>query len=108
MFFPHRIIKRGQQSGVLRIVVGLDSQVIRQLGDDLTLGIADHNAISRGAGIAAGAAIDVGLDRGGAVARWLRAAIEERLLGQRPSSSRMASRSGSPAEKIFSCARSML
>ena len=63
MFFPHGKIKRGQQPGILRIIVRLYAQIIRELGDDLAFGIAHDHTVSRRAGIAARAAINIGFDR---------------------------------------------
>src|SRR5882757_3219425 len=110
MFFPYRKLKRSQQPGIFRVIIGLYAQVIGELGDDLAFGIAHNHAVSRRAGIATRATINVGFDCvRGAAGRWpWNWLVEKRLLGQRPSSRRMASRSGKPAAKIFSCAPGML
>src|ERR1700689_3661737 len=53
------VIQRREQAGIFGIIVGLATQIFAQLSDGPANLILNHDAVSGGAGIAAGSAIDV-------------------------------------------------
>ena len=59
------VAESGQKPIVLGVVVGAMAEVLAEFGDLFPAGILDYDAIAGGAGITAGAAIDVGGMRGG-------------------------------------------
>jgi hypothetical protein len=59
------VAESGQKPIVLGVVVGAVAEVLAELGDLYSAWILDYDAVAGGAGITAGAAIDVGRVRGG-------------------------------------------
>jgi hypothetical protein len=56
---PESVVEDRQQAGIFGIIVRLAAEKFAELGDGTANFVLDDNAISCGAGIAAGAAINV-------------------------------------------------
>lgn len=59
-----RVFQRGQQAGILSVIVGLNAEIFGQFSQGFAVGIADDYTIGGRAGIAARATVYIGRGHG--------------------------------------------
>ena len=59
------VLEAGEEAGVLGVVVGADAEELAEFGEDHALVVLDEGSVAGGAGVAAGAAVAVGVDPDG-------------------------------------------
>ena len=56
------VLEAAEEAGVFGVVVGADAEELAEFGEDVALVVLDEGAVAGGAGVAAGAAVAVGVD----------------------------------------------